>query len=417
MSVIIYWIAIRLYVLSVKVAALFNPKAKLFMQGRKQLLTHIRYSLFDEKRPRIWIHCASLGEFEQGRPVIEKLKLEYPSYAIIITFFSPSGYEARKNYLGANYIFYLPIDSKFNANHFLDSVKPSLAVFVKYEFWYFFLMRLSARKIPTLLVSAIFRQGQPFFKWYGKLHVKMLKAFTHIFVQDKQSQDLLAGIGVKDVSIAGDTRFDRVSAVLTENRKLEYMTSFCADSKVIVAGSTWPQDELMIKEIHDTLSADWKIVIAPHEISEKHIIAIMQQYEGEAVLLSEFKEEYYDQRVLIVDTIGQLLWLYKYADVTYVGGGFNKSGIHNILEAAVYGKPVFHGPEYHKFREAVELNKLGAAFAVDKATAIADKINMWTIDRINYTATCVSAKKYVKENTGAINAIVQYVQEKQFLSN
>lgn len=417
MSVILYWIAIRFYSIAVKIAALFRPKAKLFVEGRKQLLTHIRYSLFDEKRPRIWMHCASLGEFEQGRPVLEKLKILYPKYAIIVTFFSPSGFEARKNYLGANYVFYLPLDSKRNASHFVESLKPSLAIFVKYELWYFFLMRLAAVKVPVVLVSAIFRPSQPFFKWYGKLHVKMLHSFSQIFVQDEASKKLLDTIDVNNVTVSGDTRFDRVASILSGKRVLSNMEIFCGEHKILVAGSTWAEDEALLKMVHDKLDEDWKYVIVPHEIGKEHIEQILEQYQGEAVLWSEFEKEYYDQRILVVDTVGQLLWLYKYAHVTYVGGGFNKSGIHNLLEAAVYGKPVFHGPIHEKFKEAVDLNRIGVAFATSEYESMVEKMILWETDRIGYNATCVSAKKYVLDNTGATSVITGYIQEKHFLTN
>lgn len=417
MSVLLYWLSIRFYSLGSRIAALFNNKAKLFVQGRKELLTDIRYSLYDEKRPRIWMHCASLGEFEQGRPVLEKLKAMYPSHAIVLTFFSPSGYEVRKNYPGANYVFYLPLDSNGNAWHFIESVKPDLAVFVKYDLWYFFLMRLAGAEIPTILISAIFRQSQVFFKWYGDLHVKMLRSFRHIFVQDKDSYDMLKKIGVDSVSVAGDTRFDRVVAAATTKWSTGQMDAFCKDAQVIVAGSTWPQDEQLLKQVHDQLSRDWKLVIVPHEVDEEHIEKILDMHGGEAVLWSRFEKDYYDQRILVVDTIGLLIRLYKYADVAYVGGGFNKSGIHNLLEAAVYGRPVFHGPVYHKFKEARDLLAKGASYVADDAGVMAEKILSWKEDRIGYNAACVSAKKYVYDNIGATDTITNYVAEKLLLNN
>lgn len=416
MAVILYWVSIKLYALGVKVAALFNNKAKLFVRGRKQLLSHIRYSLVDEKRPRIWIHCASLGEFEQGRPVLERLREQYPGYAIVLTFFSPSGYEARKNYYGANYVFYLPLDNNYSAWHFIESVKPSLAVFIKYDLWYFFLMRLKGAKIPTILVSAIFREGQVFFRWYGSLHIKMLNAFTHIFVQDQASVNALKKIKINHASVAGDTRFDRVVANAQVKKNIPKIERFCGDNKIIVAGSTWKEDEQIIKQLHDALTPDWKIIIAPHEVDTKHIKEVLEQYEGEAVLWSHFEEDYYDQRVLVINTIGMLSQLYRYATIAYVGGGFNKSGIHNLLEPAVYGKPIFHGPNYQKFKEAKDLLEKGVSTVVNKVDNAMEKIKLWEHNRINYNATCVSAKRYVTTNTGATAKVLDYIQENELLS-
>lgn len=387
------------------------------MRGRNRLLNHIRYSLVDEKRPRIWMHCASLGEFEQGRPVLEKLREKYPTHAIVLTFFSPSGYEVRKNYVGAHYVFYLPLDSNYNAWHFVESVQPKLAIFVKYDLWYFFLMRLKGVEIPTLLISAIFREGQAFFKWYGSLHVKMLQAFTHIFVQDERSKQMLERIGVDEVSVGGDTRFDRVMAAATNRRPIEKIEQFCGDCKVIVAGSTWKEDEVLLKKVHDKLPDNWKLIIAPHEIDTKHVRELLELHKGEAVLWSDFEEDYYDQRILVINTIGMLSRLYKYAEVTYVGGGFNKSGIHNVLEAAVYGKPVFHGPNYDKFKEAKDLLNAGASFAINEGPLMTDQVLIWEQDRIGYNATCVSAKRYVLSNVGATEKVISYVERKQLLSS
>ena len=386
------------------------------MRGRKGLLAHIRYSLIDEKRPRIWMHCASLGEFEQGRPVLERLREKYPSHAIVLTFFSPSGYEIRKKYSGADYVFYLPFDSAYNARHFIKSVQPSLVLFVKYELWYFFLMRLAAANTPLILLSAIFRKNQPFFQWYGKLHRRMLHAFTHIFVQDSMSEQMLLKIGVDNVSLGGDTRFDRVADVIVNTGPVKHIKEFCEDSKIIVAGSTWPQDEQLLKQVFEKLPAEWKMIIVPHETDIPHMKKLMELHEGDAVLWSRYKGDYYDQKVLLVDTIGLLQRLYQYADVAYVGGGFNSSGIHNILEAAVFGRPVFHGPVYEKFKEARDLQYSGSSFAVNNADAMLRQIIEWETDRISYNAAGVSAKKYVLGNTGATNKIVSYIEGKQLLS-
>lgn len=395
---------------------MFNNKARLFVRGRKGLLNSIRYALVDEKRPRIWMHCASLGEFEQGRPVLEALKTKYTGHAIILTFFSPSGYEVRKNYTGADYVFYLPLDSAYNAAKFVQFTNPSLAVFVKYELWYFLLMRLARKNIPTILQSAIFRKEQLFFKWYGWLHRRMLHAFTHIFVQDEASAQMLNRSGLEKVSVSGDTRFDRVAAAALNTEPVDSVLGFCEGAKLIVAGSTWPEDEQLLKLVIDKLPADWKIIIVPHETDISHMKQLIDEYEGEAVLWSRIEQDYYDQRVLLVDTIGLLLRLYQYADVAYVGGGFNKSGIHNILEAAVYGKPVFHGPVYHKFKEAKDLQDAGAAYVTGDADSMHHQIMQWQEDRISYNAACVSARKYVTSNTGATDKIMAYIDGKELLS-
>jgi 3-deoxy-D-manno-octulosonic-acid transferase len=416
MSVVLYWLAIRLYALAIRVATLFNHKAKLFIRGRKGLFAHIRYSLVDEKRPRIWMHCASLGEFEQGRPVLEKLREKYPSHAFVLTFFSPSGYEIRKNYEGADYVFYLPLDSAYNAARFVQFINPSLAIFVKYELWYFLLMRLAKKNVPTILQSAIFRKEQVFFKWYGWLHRRMLHAFTHIFVQDTWSQQMLNRIRIEHVSVGGDTRFDRVASAALNIEPVDNIQGFCDGHKVIVAGSTWPDDEHLLKQVLDKLPAGWKMIVVPHETDISHLKFVMELHDGDAVLWSRMEHDYYDQRVLLVDTIGLLLRLYQYADIAYVGGGFNKSGIHNILEAAVYGKPVFHGPVYHKFKEAKDLQDCGAAYIVTGADSVYSKIIHWEKDRISYNAACISARKYVAGHTGATDKILDYIEGKELLN-
>lgn len=416
MSVVLYWLAIRFYALGIRVASLFNNKARLFIRGRKGLLNTIRYALVDEKRPRIWMHCASLGEFEQGRPVLETLRAKYPGHAVVLTFFSPSGYEIRKDYPGADYIFYLPLDSAYHAARFVQYVNPSLAIFVKYELWYFILMRLAKKNIPTLLQSAIFRKDQVFFKWYGWLHRRMLHAFTHIFVQDTGSEQMLNRIGIEHVSVSGDTRFDRVAGAALNVEPVEAVQLFCDGYKIIVAGSTWPDDEQILKEVISKLPREWKIIIAPHETNISHMKQLMELFEGEAVLWSGIDRDYYDQRILLIDTIGLLFRLYQYADVAYIGGGFNKSGIHNILEAAVYGKPVFHGPVYQKFKEAKDLQDVGAAYVVADADIMYQQIVQWQEDRIGYNATCISARKYVSGNTGATDKILAYIEGKELLS-
>lgn len=414
MSAIIYWLAIRLYVLAVRVASLFNPKAKLFVKGRRKLLSNIKYALINERRPRVWMHCASLGEFEQGRPLLEALKKEYPNFAFVITFFSPSGYEVRKNYEGADYIFYMPVDSPSHARKFIDAVQPRLCLFVKYELWYYYLNLLAKKDIPVLLVSAIFRKDQAFFKWYGRLHRRMLNCFNHIFVQDEGSVQLLNRINVEHVSIGGDTRFDRVIKAKEHFEALPIAEKFCMGAKVIVAGSTWVEDEQILSDVLKVLPQHWKLIIAPHEVHEKHINETLNLF-GDVVKWSEWSDEDVNKSVLVIDSIGLLLNLYNYADVAWVGGAF-RTGLHNTLEAAVYGLPIIHGPEYNKFKEARELVAAGASFPINTSEYAIALINKWDTDSVAYNQTKDAARNYVIINAGATDRILTYLAEKKVLT-
>lgn len=416
MSAIIYWLAVRLYSVAIHIAALFNPKAKLFVAGRRHLLPAMRDALIDERRPRIWMHCASLGEFEQGRPLLEKLRHKYAQHAFIITFFSPSGYEVRKDYNGADYIFYLPVDSISNAKRFLDIVQPSLCLFIKYELWYFYLSAIAARDIPLILVSAIFRRDQPFFKWYGGLHRRMLQCFSHIFVQDIRSAQLLHKINVDEVTVAGDTRFDRVLAALEEQPQLPGIEMFCSEHKILVAGSTWAEDEQLLYQVVAKLPATWKLVLVPHEVHGEHIQAIMSQYGSNAVRWSQYKDTPADARVLVIDTVGMLLQLYRFADVAWIGGGFGKAGVHNVLEAAVYGIPVLHGPVYAQFLEARELIETGGSVVADNPDAVVKQVLQWDKDTFGYQQACTAARLYVLSKTGATEKIISYLDAKKWLT-
>lgn len=411
----IYWLVIRTYILILRIAALFNSKAKLAVAGRKHLLQHIRYALIDERRPRIWMHCASLGEFEQGRPLLEKLRKQYPQYAYIVTFFSPSGYEVRKDYEGADHIFYLPFDSAYNAKQFLKAVQPELAIFVKYEFWYFFLMQLANRNIPTILVSAIFRKDQAFFKWYGRLHKRMLRAFSHIFVQDKASEQLLHKAGIDYVTIAGDTRFDRVTEALQHITPLPQADVFCRDGKILVAGSTWPSDEVFLQQVLQTLPAHWKLILVPHEVNDSHIADIEKIFSGNCVKWTEWSDGD-AARVLIVNKVGLLLALYKYADIAWVGGGFDKNGVHNVLEAAVYGIPVAFGPVYDQFLEAKELLASGGGISITDPVALKEVVLQSETDPYSYEQACTAARDYVLSKGGATRKIIDHLEAKKLLS-
>ena len=372
----LYNIGISAYKLAVRVASVRNRKARLMLRGQSRTLATLREKL-DPAGGYIWVHAASLGEFEQGRPIIERIKRDNPQARILLTFFSPSGYEVRKNYQLADVVCYMPFDQRRNVKRFLDLVKPSMAIFVKYEFWGGYLNSLRRRGIPTYIVSAIFRPGQIFFRRWGGMFRNMLRCFTTLFVQDERSRDLLAGIGINNVVVAGDTRFDRVARVKENAREFPVIEQFVAGAqRTVVMGSSWPQDEeLMIPYFNE--HPDMKLIIAPHEFDHErlHVLAsalkrpcgfYSQVTAGEAAKLD----------CLIIDSFGILSSLYRYGQVAYVGGGFG-SGIHNINEAAVYGIPVVFGPKHEKFREATDLIADGGGFAVhdnEDFTPIMDRL-------------------------------------------
>ncbi|MDF2385193.1 hypothetical protein JMG10_27225 [Nostoc ellipsosporum NOK] len=418
MGIIFYQLFLWLFGAGVRVASLFNAKAKLWVRGRRDLLQQIRESCAGYSGPgTIWMHCASLGEFEQGRPVLEQLRLTHPGHRLILTFFSPSGYEVRKNYAGADFVFYLPSDSPAHARALLDSIRPSLVIFVKYEFWYYYLSEVAKRGIPLLLISAIFRPGQPFFQWWGGLHRRMLHSFTHLFVQDSASADLLKNIIPADrISIAGDTRFDRVAAIAADAAPVPVVNSFCGNSPVLVAGSTWPEDEQHLRaalQQHPHL----KYVIAPHEIGAAHLEQVMQLFPGAARYSIAEKEGIpAGARVLVIDNIGMLSRLYQYGRYAYVGGGFGK-GIHNILEAAVYGIPVFYGPAFEKFREARELRDTGAGIPFNNGAELSAQLDLLENNNVRYAELCEKAGAYVRENKGATGMILSFIQANRLLTN
>ncbi len=405
--VAIYRFLVGAYALIIRIAALFNPKAKLFIRGRQGLVARVQQALAKETRPRIWMHCASLGEFEQGRPLLERIKKEYPGYALVLTFFSPSGYEVRKNYAGADHIFYLPFDKPSNAKHFLDIVHPSLSLFVKYELWYFYLSELKKRNIPTLLISAFFRKGQVFFSWYGQLPRYMLRCFSHLFVQNGESKTLLDKIGIHDVSVTGDTRFDRVIELAKEKPDLPVVLAFAKDSRVVVAGSTWKEDELFLSKILPLLPDYYKMILVPHEVHAAHIAEIENLFKGNCIKWSEWKEDA-DARVLIVDKVGFLSKIYAYAYVAWIGGAFGKAGVHNVLEAAVYGLPCAYGPVFHQFIEAQELIDAGAALTTSDANVFA-AMAQWQPDSEKYELACADARSYVLSKGGATSSIMDHL--------
>jgi len=410
----LYRLAISGYGTMLRVAALFNHKAKLFVTGRNHIFDRMSAELANESRPRVWMHCASLGEFEQGRSVLENIRKQYPAYAIVLTFFSPSGYEVRKHYDGADHVFYLPIDTNHNAQRFLDIVKPSLCLFVKYEFWYYYLANMAKRNIPILLVSGIFRQDHPFFKWYGKFHRGMLQFFTHIFLQDAASAALLESIHVTQYSISGDTRFDRVLVLPLLPKEYPIANAFCADNKIIVAGSTWPKDETFLHNAMKKISTNWKMILVPHEVHEAHIAEIEKIFQGDTIRWSQWYDES-DKKVLIVDKVGFLSHLYHYGRIAWIGGGFDKEGVHNVLEAAVYGLPCFYGPVYERFLEAKELIERGGAFTLNTVVDFTTSVKELE-DSIRYEHASHAAKHYVFANSGATEKIMKYIADGAMLS-
>lgn len=401
---------------SIFIASIWNKKARLWVSGRKNIFESLSKE-FQIKQSKItWFHCSSLGEFEQGRPVIEKIKSQYPDTKILLTFFSPSGYEIRKNYKQADWVFYLPTDSASHAKKFLDIVNPDLVIFVKYDFWYYYLKACNERKIPLLLISAIFRKNQPFFKWYGNLHRKMLHCFTCLFVQDEESKTLLQKLETNEVIVSGDTRMDRVLDIADRFLPIEKIADFCGNAPVLVAGSTWPADEKLLKEVSATFP-DLKMIIAPHEIHHQHLEDLKKLFPA-TVFFSSIQttnKEIHNSNCLVIDNIGMLSGLYFYATLTYIGGGFDQ-GIHNVLEAAVYGKPVIFGPRFEKFREASDLVRAGAGFSIRNKEDLENQIRLLLNDVNIYHSASKNAKAYLQDNKGATAKILQYIQENRLLT-
>ena len=393
-----------------KITALFNKKIKLFIDGRKQTFTKLQAEIAETDEV-IWMHCASLGEFEQGRPIIEKLKLKFPTKKVVLTFFSPSGYEVRKNYEFADVVCYLPLDSAQNAKRFLDNVHPQLAIFVKYEFWPNLLKELNIRNIETLLISGIFRENQSFFNWYGGWMRKSLTAFSHFFVQDENSKQLLNSINFNNVTVSGDTRFDRVFEITQQNNKLPFIEEFIDNKYTLVAGSTWKEDEMMLVDyINNKASENEKFIIAPHNINPKDIAELKNSISKKVVLFSErAHSNLSDYQVFIIDTVGILTKIYSYASIAYVGGGFTKTGVHNVLEPATFGIPILIGPNYHKFNEAIDLVKNKACFVVDNSKELSLHLDKFLQSNEFLMKFGENAKKYVVDKTGATLKIIEFI--------
>ncbi|HKI89317.1 MAG TPA: glycosyltransferase N-terminal domain-containing protein [Draconibacterium sp.] len=410
--ILLYKTGIFLYTLFVHIASLVNEKAKLWVKGRKNWKKRLSEKI-DKNARYIWVHCASLGEFEQGRPLIEEIKKQHPEYEIVLTFFSPSGYEIRKNYEQADVVFYLPADTKQNAQAFLNLVNPEKVFFIKYEYWYFYIAELKKRAIPLYIISAIFRESQPFFKTsaWGKWYCQMLFQLEHIFVQNETSAQLLTSIGVHNFTVAGDTRFDRVASIATGSKKLPIVEKFKGNSSLVIAGSTWkPDEELLITFINQ--NPDTKFIIAPHEVSAANINRLHQMLKTRAISFSKIENaEIENYQVLIIDSIGLLSSLYRYGNIAYIGGGFG-IGIHNILEAATFGLPIIFGPNYKRFKEAVDLIDLGGAFSISEQENFDNTLTTLLLEKHKLKNTSEISRNYVAKNVGSTRLILNKVFNK-----
>lgn len=409
-----------IYKAGIRTVSLGNKKAKLWIKGRKGIFKKLRNTVSEFSNEKIiWMHAASLGEFEQGRPVLQKLKETNSNIKIIVTFFSPSGFEIVKNNKEFTNVFYLPMDSRLHAEKWMNILKPDLVLWVKYEYWHYYLQEIQKRKIPLLMVSGIYRESQTFFKWYGGFYRNMLKPFTHFFVQNENSKEWLEKlVPAEKITISGDTRCDRVINIVNNFSEIPGIADFCGDKKVIVAGSTWEEDE-----------AEWthymrehpeiKFIIAPHEIDEENLRDVQKQFAG-SVFYSEWMSNrltfnHTEINCLIIDNIGMLSRLYYYATVTYVGGGFGDDGLHNILEAAVYGRPVIFGPEYDKNFEAEEMLESSGAISIKNAIELEKIVDELLKDNEELRIRSEAAKNYVYKNAGATDKIISYIESNKLL--
>ncbi len=410
-----YNVIFYIFEIGVFVASFFNEKVRKMWKGERASFRYLKEHV-DPNADYAWFHAASLGEFEQGRPIMEEFRKVYPEKKILLTFFSPSGYEVRKNYELADLVCYLPIDTPSNAIRFLRTVRPSVAFFIKYEFWYNYMHILRHRGVPVYSVSSIFRPDQVFFRWYGKTYAHVLKCFTHFFVQNEESKRLLASIGITNVDVTGDTRFDRVATIANQSKNIPAVATFVKNNpkKVFVAGSSWlPDEQIFLPYLAQ--HPEWKIIIAPHVIAENHIEMIMQLLKGRRVMrYSQLQVGDYaklaEAEVLIIDCFGLLSSIYKYGTVAYVGGGFGVS-IHNLPEAAVWNIPVIFGPNNHKFQEAQELKACQGGFEITSAEDFALIMNRFSADKQALKAASDAAGNYVRSQSGATERLLQLLRE------
>jgi 3-deoxy-D-manno-octulosonic-acid transferase len=405
----IYSIIISIAGLLLQIIALFVPKINLFVAGRKEVFPTLKAKIKPTDQT-IWFHAASLGEYEQGLPVIERIKEKYPTHKIIISFFSPSGYEVRKNNTLADATVYLPLDSKKNVSKFIQLVHPEIVFFIKYEFWPNYLNELKSQNIPTYLISGIFREKQAFFKWYGGFYRKALDAFTYFFVQNENSLQLLHQLGKENAIVSGDTRFDRVASILERDNTLDFIAEFKNGTTTVVAGSTWHKDEELLIDFINSNSTDTKYIIAPHNIKQDQIQQLKNNCTKKIVLYSEKEgKELKDYDVFIIDTIGILTKIYSYADIAYVGGGFGNPGIHNILEPATFGIPIVIGPNYSHFAEAIELVQIGGCISVNNPENFQAILNELISDSLVQKSKGNLSAQFVQKNKGAVAKIMSTV--------
>lgn len=405
----LYNLAVYLAAFFLKIIALFSPKIKLFINGRKDVFTILEEKINPTDKT-IWFHAASLGEYEQGLPVIEKIKQKHPAHKIIVTFFSPSGYEVRKNNTVADITLYLPLDTQKNAKRFLKLAHPELVFFIKYEFWLNYLKELKKNEIPTYLISGIFRDSQMFFKWYGGFYRKALKTFTYFFVQNESSKQKIEAIGFHNVIVSGDTRFDRVNAILERDNTLGFIENFKNSQTTIVIGSSWPKDEAILAEYINQSSDNLKFIIAPHNIKTDQIANLKSQITKSSILFSEKgNTDLSSYNVLIIDTVGLLTKIYSYATIAYVGGGFGNPGIHNILEPATFGIPIVIGPNYSHFAEATQLVTLGGCIVINNKEELRQNLNRLISDEKFFTEKSQICKSFIQDNKGATDRVMKIV--------
>lgn len=404
-----YTILTHIASLILKLLALFSPKLKLFVEGRKDVFPTLK-SKINPSDKVIWVHAASLGEYEQGIPVMEALKKEFPEHKLVVSFFSPSGYEVRKNNTLADATVYLPLDTQSNAKEFIKTIHPELVIFIKYEFWPNYLNELKRLNIPTYLVSGIFREKQAFFKWYGGFYREALKTFNHFFVQNDSSKKLIQSIGFNNVTISGDTRFDRVVDILNRDNSLDFIENFKNNQTTIVIGSSWPKDEELLVNYINQSSNEVKFIIAPHNIKEEQISSLTSSIKKKTVLFSEKENKNLGEfQVFIIDTIGILTKIYSYADIAYVGGGFGNPGVHNILEPATFGVPIVIGPNYSHFAEATALVHQEGCISIktnDELKLAFDSLLYNSDERLEKGHIC---KTFVQMNKGATKKIITHI--------
>jgi 3-deoxy-D-manno-octulosonic-acid transferase len=414
---ILYQFFLRLYPILAYLISPFNEKAKNWVNGQAKVWDEIKALSSNIKQPLIWVHCASYGEYEQGLPIIDSIKLKYPSHQIWLTFFSPSGYMYRKKDAHADFVTYLPFDGKKNASLFLETIQPSLIIFIKYEFWFYYLSIAKEKNIPTVLASALFRKGQIFFQFYGGFYKKILNLFTAILVQDQASEELIKPIlSTSQISVTGDTRFDRVISTASIVTKFEWIQKL-SQNKIIIAGSTWENDHIVLAKAASQLEKlNW--IIVPHHVDASSIAECRSHF-PKAITLTELlasKQHFTLPTIIIVDQIGLLRSLYQYAYISYVGGGFGKDGVHNVLEPAAFGKPVIWGSNDSKYREAIGLRNEGGGFSIQNAEALIEKIKFLQSSEEQYTISCKKSVQYIIDNAGATNKTIEFFEEQQFLN-